>query len=179
VLLHDGGGGMVALVYAARHPGHASALAFQSAMGRVDVGRIVEEFRRLGGDEVAAVVERVYGGDNDSVTPEEWAPWWELFGPSVPGGKERARTVVNVELNTPGLELMQSFDVLDQLARVESPALVCVGELDPITPVAAAREIADALPEGSARLEVLAGAGHFPWRDVPDRYWPLLTDFVT
>ena len=171
MLLH-GGGGMVALVYAARHPGQVCV----QPRARTDRK---DQAGRLGGDEVAAVVERVYGGDNDSVTPEEWAPCWELFGPSVPGGEERARTVVNVELNTPGLELMQSFDVLDQLARVESPALVCVGELDPITPVAAAREIADALPEGSARLEVLAGAGHFPWRDVPDRYWPLLTDFVS
>jgi hypothetical protein len=54
-----------------------------------------------------------------------------------------------------------------------------LAELDPATPVAAAREIADALPEGSARLEVVEGAGHFPWKDAPDRYWPLVTGFVT
>ena len=29
-----------------------------------------------------------------------------------------------------------------------------------------------------ARLEVLPDAGHFPWKDVPDRFWPLLLDFV-
>jgi pimeloyl-ACP methyl ester carboxylesterase len=45
--------------------------------------------------------------------------------------------------------------------------------------VAAAREIADALPDGGARLEVIPGAGHFTWRDAPDRYWPLLTEFLT
>jgi pimeloyl-ACP methyl ester carboxylesterase len=172
-------GGMVALAYAARHPGHAGALVFQSAMGRFDLGRIVDGFRRAGGDEVAAVVERVCGGDSVSVTPDEWAPCWKLFGPWVPGGEERARTIMNVELNAPGLELMQSFDVLDQLSGVEGPALVCVGELDPITPVAAAREITNALPEGCARLEVLEGAGHFTWKDAPDRYWPLLADFVS
>jgi len=38
--------------------------------------------------------------------------------------------------------------------------LVCTGELDP-TPVGAAEEIARALPEGLARLEIIAGAGHF------------------
>jgi proline iminopeptidase len=168
---------MVALVYAAHHPGHASALVLQSAMGRFDLGRVVEGFRRAGGDEVAAVVERVYGGASRSVTPEEWAPCWKLFGPWVPGEQERGRTVMNVELNAPGLELMQSFDILGQLSAVDCPTLVCVGGLDPITPLAAAREIADALPE--ARLEVLEGAGHFPWKDVPDRYWPLLIEFVT
>ena len=39
---------------------------------------------------------------------------------------------------SPGLKVMRGFDVLDQLARIECPTLVCVGELDPITPVAAA-----------------------------------------
>jgi pimeloyl-ACP methyl ester carboxylesterase len=53
-----------------------------------------------------------------------------------------------------------------------------VGELDPITPLAGAREIYDALPDGIARLEVIEGAGHFPWKDVPDGYWPLLNGSV-
>ena len=172
-------GGFVVLVYALRHPGHARALVLQSTYARFDLGRIVEEFRRRGGDEVAATVERVYGGDSLSVTDEEWAPCWRLFGPWVVGEEERARTVVNRELNAPGLELMREFNVLDQLAHIECPTLVCVGELDPITPVAAAREIVEALPEGHSRLEVINGAGHFTWKDAPDRYWPLLTEFVT
>jgi pimeloyl-ACP methyl ester carboxylesterase len=50
------------------------------------------------------------------------------------------------------------------------------GELDPVLPADAARELVDAIP--GARLEVVADAGHFPWKDVPDRYWPLLLDFV-
>ena len=172
-------GSFVAQVYAIRHPGHPRALVLQSAFARFDLGRIVEEFRRAGGDEVAAIVKRVYGGDSASVTPQEWAPCWRLFGPWVVGEQERARTVVHAELNEPGLELMRGFDVLDQLARIECPTLVCVGELDPITPVAAAREIADALPEGIAQLAVVQDAGHFTWKDAPDRYWPLVIDFVT
>ena len=64
-------------------------------------------------------------------------------------------------------------------ASVSCPTLVCVGDLDPVTPVAAAQEIAAALPEGIATLEVIDCAGHFPWKDAPDRYWPLITEFVT
>jgi pimeloyl-ACP methyl ester carboxylesterase len=171
-------GGSVAMVYAIRHPRHVRALVLQSAFARFDLDQVVEEFRRAGGDEVAATVERVYGGDSASVTPEEWAACWRLFGPWVVGEQERARAIVNVELNAPGLELMGGFDVVDQLARIECPTLVCVGELDPITPVAAARGIAAALPEGIAQLAVVEDAGHFAWKDAPDRYWPLLMDFV-
>lgn len=172
-------GGLVAMVYALRHPAHPGALVLQSTLGRFDLERMVEEFRRIGGDEVAAVVERVYGGGRLFVTPEEWAPCWKLFGPRVVGEEERARTEVNQELNAPGLDLMRDFDVLDQLGRVDCPTLVCVGELDPATPLVAARELVDALRQGSARLEVVAGAGHFPWKDAPNRYWPLLREFVT
>jgi pimeloyl-ACP methyl ester carboxylesterase len=48
-----------------------------------------------------------------------------------------------------------------------------------MTTVAVHQEIADALPAGVARLEVIEGAGHFTWKDAPDRYWPVLIDFVS
>jgi pimeloyl-ACP methyl ester carboxylesterase len=171
-------GAFVTLVYAARHPGHPRALVLQSGCARFDLERVVEEFRRRGGDEVAATVARAYGGEG-SGTPEEWAARWRLFGPWVPREQEFARVVANQELNAPGLDRLREFDMVDQLGGIECPTLVCVGELDPITPVAAARELVDALPDGTARLEILEGAGHFTWMDVPDRYWPLLTEFVT
>jgi pimeloyl-ACP methyl ester carboxylesterase len=75
--------------------------------------------------------------------------------------------------------MVRGLDVLDRLGGVECPTLVCAGELDPVTPPAAAGEIVDALPDGVARLEVVEGAGHFTWKDSPDRYWPMLASFVT
>ncbi len=171
-------GGFVAMVYGARHPGHAAGLVLHSTMARFDLDRLVEDFRRAGGDEVASVAERVYGGDSESVTDEEWAPCWALFGPWVTGEQERARTTVNRELNAPGLVLMRSFDAVDRLGAIDCPTLVCVGELDPMTSVVAAQEIAEALPAAVARLEVIEGAGHFSWMDAPERFWPLLLDFV-
>jgi pimeloyl-ACP methyl ester carboxylesterase len=30
----------------------------------------------------------------------------------------------------------------------------------------------------TSRLVVLAGAGHFPWLDDPDRYWPTVIEFI-
>ena len=60
------------------------------------------------------------------------------------------------------------LDIVDQLGRVDSPTLVSVGELNPVTAIDAADEIVDALPEGVAQLEVVEGAGHFTWMDAPD-----------
>jgi pimeloyl-ACP methyl ester carboxylesterase len=84
--------------------------------------------------------------------------------------------VANREVNGPGIARLREFDVVGRLGSISCPTLVCVGALDPMTPVVVSREIANGIPD--ARLEVLEGAGHFPWRDAPDRYWPLLTGFV-
>jgi proline iminopeptidase len=171
-------GGFVAILYGTRHSDHPRALVLQSTFARYDLDRIEHEFRRAGGEQAGAIARRVYGGDRASVSAEEWAPCWRLVGRWVPGEAERARTVVNPDLNLPGLARMREFDALADLRAIGCPTLVCVGELDPITPVAAAHEIARALPKGRAQLEVIPAAGHFTWRDAPDRYWPVVTDFV-
>ena len=171
-------GGFVALAYAVRNPGHPRALVLQSTWARFDLERIVDGFRAAGGDEPAALAARVYGGAREEVSDEEWAACWKLFGPWVPGDQQRSRMPVNRDLNAYGLSLMRSFDVLDQLHVIECPTLVCGGMLDPVTPPAAHREIADALGEGVGRLVLIEGAGHFTWNDAPETYWPALTEFV-
>jgi len=171
-------GGFVAMVYAIRHPGHARALVLQSTFARFDLDRIEEEFTRRGGEEAGRVARLVYAGEGASVADEEWDRTWRLIGSWVPGEDELARTIVNREVNRTGGDAMRRFDVVGELGVVECPVLVCVGELDAITPVAAAREIHAALPAGNARLEIVEDAGHFTWRDAPDRYWPLLEEFV-
>jgi len=112
------------------------------------------------------------------VTDEEWARVFAAFGPRVPDPDELARRIRNPDLGAPGMELLRHLDVVDRLARISCPTLVCAGRLDPVTPVAAAQEIAGALPPGVGRLAVVEGAGHFPWLDRPDAYWPLITSFV-
>jgi pimeloyl-ACP methyl ester carboxylesterase len=176
VVLGHSMGGFVAMLYGARHPGHAAGLILQSTMARFDLARLVEGFRRFGGDEVAELARRDYGGD--PVTDEEWARVFAAFGPKVPSQDELARRIRNPELGTAGLELMRSFDAVNDLRRITSPTLVCVGELDAVTPVATSVEIADALPAGLGRLEVIEGAGHFAWLDAPDRYFSTVGAFV-
>jgi pimeloyl-ACP methyl ester carboxylesterase len=169
-------GAPIVLLYGARHPGHAAALIVQSGFARWDPQRVVEGFRRVAGDEVAELAERSYSGQE--VPDDEWARVAAAFGPHVPDEEQRARPRKNLELNSPGMELVRRVDIVAQLGRVTSPTLVSVGELDPVTPVAAAEEIVAALPRGIGRLEVIEGAGHWTWADAPERFWPMLVDFV-
>ena len=76
------------------------------------------------------------------------------------------------------MDVVRRTDIVDQLGRVDSPTLVAAGELDPVTPVAAAEEIVRALPEGIARLEIIDGGGHFTWMDAPGRFWPMIIEFI-
>jgi pimeloyl-ACP methyl ester carboxylesterase len=177
VVLGHSMGGFIAMLYGARHPGHAGALILQSTFARFDLTRLVEGFRRVAGDEIAELARRDYGGD--PVNDEECTRIFAAFGPKVPSKEELARRIRNPELGGPGMELLRRLDIVDQLARITCPTLVCVGELDPVTPVAASREIVAALPPGIGQLEVIERAGHFPWLDMPDRYWSLISAFVT
>jgi pimeloyl-ACP methyl ester carboxylesterase len=170
-------GAPIALLYGARHPGHPAGLVVQSGFARFDVARLVESFRRIAGDAVAEIAGRSFRGE--PVTEEEWAQVFPAFGPNVPDDDELARRRRNLELGAHGMELTRRLDLRGRLDTVACPTLVSVGDLDPVTPVAAAEEIVAALPDGPVRLEVLAGAGHFPWKDVPGRYWQVLADFVT
>jgi pimeloyl-ACP methyl ester carboxylesterase len=169
-------GGPIVLIYGARHPGHAGGLVVQSGFARWDHARLVEGFRSVGGDDVATLADRSYLGEE--VTDEEWARVFAAFGPHVPDEERLARRRQHLELNPRGMELIRGLDIGDDLSMVQSPTLVSVGELDPVTPVAASEEIVDALPDGIGRLEILEGAGHFTWLDAPERYWPMILDFI-
>jgi proline iminopeptidase len=170
-------GGAIALLYGIRHPARASGLVVVGGLARFHLPRLVAGFRRVAGDEVAALAERSYrGGD---VTEEEWARVFAAFGPRVPDEGELGRRRQNLGLNAPGMELMRHLDIVDRLGSLDVPTLVCVGELDPVTPVEVAEEIAAAIPSGLATLEILPGAGHFPWHDEPRRCWATIGAFIS
>ena len=169
-------GGPIVLLYGARHPGHAAGLIVQSGFARFDIPRLVEGFRGVAGDEVAEIAGRSYRGEE--VSAEEWDRVRIAFGPHVPDEEQGARPRKNLDLNSPGMDAVRRTDIVDQLGAIRSPTLVLVGELDPVTPVGAAEEIVAALPGDVAQLEVISGAGHWTWKDTPNRYWPLIIGFI-
>ncbi len=134
-------------------------------------------FRDIAGDEVSRLAGRDFGGD--PVSDAEWARVFAAYGPVVPDREQLARRSANPDVAATGMDRLRAVDVVGQLPRIDCPTLVCVGALDPVTPVGASREIVDGLPPGIGRLEVIDSAGHFPWKDAPARYWPLLESFIT
>lgn len=177
IVLGHSMGGFVAMSYGARHPGHAAALILVGTTARNDLARLVEGFRRVAGDDVVEIARRVYGA-GPRVTPEEWGLCFAAFGPTVPTADELARGIQNLELGPHGMELLHALDLTDELGRIDVPTLVTVGELDPVTPVEASQELVDGLRPGLGRLEVIPGAGHFPWLDQPEPFWEQVTRFV-
>ncbi len=177
VVLGHSMGAPIALLYGARHPGHAAGLVVSSGFARWDHARLVEAYRGIAGDEVAALADRDFGGL--PVSEEESARVYAAFGLHVPDQAREESTAKNVELNTVGMGVLRRLDVRRELAAVTCPVLVSVGDLDPVTPVGAAEEVVSALPAGLGRLEVVPGAGHFTWLDRPDPYWQTLVRFVT
>ena len=70
----------------------------------------------------------------------------------------------------PTIELVSRIDVRDALESIRAPTLVCHASMDGNAPVAAGREMADAIP--GARFFEFDSANHVPLGDEPA--WPVL-----
>jgi 3-oxoadipate enol-lactonase len=71
---------------------------------------------------------------------------------------------------------LPKINVTDRLKEISCPALVIVGEEDPGTPVAMAREIHAALP--GAQLAILRSASHLSNVEQPEEFNRVLLDFL-
>jgi len=71
---------------------------------------------------------------------------------------------------------MTRFDLRGRLAAIAVPTLVIAGEQDLLFRADEAREIASEIP--SARLAVIAGAGHLSNMDSPDQFNCLMLEFL-
>jgi hypothetical protein len=76
---------------------------------------------------------------DEDVSDEEAATADATVGVHVPDDDGKARTVQNLELSPHGMELVRRLDIVDQLRNIDVPTLVCVGELEPVTPLGALR----------------------------------------
>ncbi len=74
-----------------------------------------------------------------------------------------------------GLDWLRDVDLRAHIPLIASPTLLIHGEHDPLMPLAAARWLADHLPEAS--FETFSGAAHAPFLNQPERFARLIGDF--
>ena len=76
-----------------------------------------------------------------------------------------------------GAEAVWLAEQTERATAVRVPALVLVGDLDPVTPPALSEQLAQLI--GGARLQVIAGASHLANLDRPDEFNRAIDDFLS
>jgi len=167
VLAGTSSGGMVAMVCAARHPGLVAGLVLDSTLGvPTDLAETLDVFERRGGPAAREAARRQLSGDTAPEVAEAWARLClPLYGGSdMPQRRARARINNDVQEHFRAGGCGPS-DAAAFLPAITCPALILAGEHDPVSPAAAARRLAAALPQ--ATLEVFPGVGHGTFRQAP------------
>ena len=179
IVLGQSFGGFVAQRYLARHPAHASRVILSSTSHHLGLERKVAAFARLGGEAAGAAARAFW----TAPSPATWAPYNEhcrhVYNPTPPHEDGRQRTVFNEPiLFASAAGEQQTMQLLPGLARVQCPVLVMAGELDPVTPLQDAQEVAAAIPAPWGRLVTFPQAGHGTWRDKPQEAMAVIRSFV-
>jgi pimeloyl-ACP methyl ester carboxylesterase len=149
-------GGLIACQVAARHPGAVGRLVVASCGARLTPShartlRFFElAFTRLAPEEAAqAFMAFAFASAFADRYPgfvDQAARLWTLEPEDRPGAVQQLA------------HLKAGWDLRPLLARIACPTLVLAGELDPLAPAAATRELAAAIPE--ARYREVPGAAH-------------------
>ncbi len=166
-------GGYVAFALRRRHPELVSALVLADTRAGADTPEVVE--RRTNQQ------EKISAGKTDEVLD---AMLGTLLSDETraqrPDVVERTRALMGT---TPpativaALEAMKNrVDATGELAGIDIPVLVVVGEHDVPSPRSVAEEMAEAVPDG--RLEVLPGAGHLSSLEAPEAFNRVLGSFL-
>lgn len=182
VVMGNSFGGMVAMAYGIRHPGHPARLILSSTAARQRLDRALAVFERLGGAHAREVAKDFWQHPSAEARDDYMRVCLPLYNRRrVPGDADAMRrTVFNLELMDHFINgEMRTFDLRPGLAGIQCPTLILAGEDDPILPIEDAEDIARAIPAHLVRFERFASAGHGVFRDDPGRALSILRDFIT
>jgi proline iminopeptidase len=184
VVLGSSFGGHVALTYAGLFPGHAGGIILASTTGgRSDHQSSIEVFRRLGGDEAAAIAAREFAEPTEESLTEFRRVCHPLYS-SKPAATEELRHPQPRSIQTTAVNRhyfrneASRFDPWSVLSMIKSPVLILAGEDDPVCPLPIAEDLARQLPAGTTRLLRVPGARHAIFRDRPDIAFAAVEDFI-
>jgi proline iminopeptidase len=174
-------GGMVAMAYASRHPGHASKLILSSTAARMRLQTTLEMMQAMGGARARGVAERFWADPDEALVGEYQEVCMPLYNPR-PNPAEaaaRMRAILHADVMMHFIRgEMRSMDLRPAVAAIRAPTLILGGAHDPVTPTACGEEIAAALPAGLGELVIFEDAGHGVHRDEPERAEAVLRRFL-
>ncbi|MFD0565319.1 alpha/beta fold hydrolase [Kitasatospora saccharophila] len=157
-------GGYVAMAFARRHPERLAGLVLADTKATTDTDAARANRERV----AAAVLER---GSVDLLIEERMAE--NLLAPGTDPELTDAVRKMIAEADPAAVAWAQRAmaarpDSLDELAALEVPAAVIVGELDTVTPLSEARMMAEALSD--AELTVIPAVGHLSSLEAPETF---------
>ena len=153
-------GGAVAMTYALTYPEYTAGLILVGTGAKLRVlPAFLEELRR-------------------GHIPEELPNY--LYSPGAPeelvkrGKEEVEKTDPSIFLAD--LSACDNFNIMDELERIEQPALIICGSEDQLTPVKYSRLLEEKIFRG--KLEIIEGAGHMVILEKPDEVNRAITNFI-
>ena len=168
-LLGTGVGGLVALLYAARHPHRVEKLVLVSTVARYVHTRVIAEFDRLGGHDAGEGAARYFA----EPTEASFAEYMRVCVPLYTRRPLPPDVVARVAMNTAQAANWdrsgeRDFDLREEAASVRCPTLVLAGADDPGASIAGVEELVAALPQELVRYERFENVGHGVFRDRPE-----------
>ena len=180
-------GGMLAARFATQFPASTERLVLYNPIGLVD-GRYDRPW-----DSTDESYKRTLGATYQSIrasimryvthNPAAWTPEFETY--------TRVRYAWTLSADWPRLAMVQTLinqvqyldPVVDDWAHIKAPTLVFGGAEDSLPGSAALfkermKFLADTIPNGRARLQLLPGLGHVPHMEAPDKTLPPLVAFL-
>ncbi len=179
IVLGHSFGGIVAMLYATRYPGHPGKLVLSSTSTQPTGARSFDVFERLGGPGARDAAIAFWTRPNEDALAAYEKICVPLYTRTVPDRAAFKRVMRNPAMRLFFIEReLERLDLLQELPRVKCPTLIMAGEDDPITPIADMEDLAAAVPPHLVKFERFAGAGHGVYRDRPDDFFRVLREFV-
>lgn len=171
IMLGNGYGGFVTLQAAIRHPGLAQRLVL------ADCGACFNEPGRAAFRAMAAKAQE--GGlaaVADVAMRRLFAPEYQAQHPELIAQRKKRFLALDPATFLQACADLAALDLRAELASVQVPALVLVGEMDEATPPPMSRELAAGLPQ--ARLAILPGCAHVPQLQEPEQFLAAVDEFI-
>lgn len=171
IVLGNGYGAFVALQMAIRHPGIASRLVLADGGAAFS-----EEGRQAFRNMAAAASAKGLSAITDVAMRRLFAPEFQESHPALMRNRREAFLKTDHEVFRAACAQLAELDLRGELAKVQVPVLVVVGEHDEATPPAMSHELAALLPD--ARLKIIPGCAHVPQLQSPELFLETIADFL-